>query len=162
DHRRDGDVDRLRGENEAGAAEAVNLEVEAAAAVALPRIIDAPGGRSGQIEARPEDVENLKRHSAELGMHFGRRAAAPGHGRAAAGIDAAFDSRLVVREDGDSVGAAGAYAERIGEVCVGRSDVSVDALRLPGGRKVERSAERAVREHEPAEEPAGHRLQLAA
>ena len=40
DHRGDGDVDRLGREHQAGAAEAADLEVEPAAAVALPRIIE--------------------------------------------------------------------------------------------------------------------------
>ena len=76
DDRGNADVDRLRGEHEAGAAEAADLEVEPSATVRLPRIVDASGRRAGEVEIGPEDVEHLERHSGELRMNFGRRAAA--------------------------------------------------------------------------------------
>ena len=62
-----------------------DLEVGAAAAIALPGIIEAAAGKAGEAQARPADVEDLQRHRLQLRMHFGTRAAAAGQCAAAAG-----------------------------------------------------------------------------
>src|SRR5205823_4994038 len=86
DDRGDGDVDRLRGEHKPSAAQAVDLEIEPAGPVALPRIIEPPGRRPREIELGPEQVEDVERHGGELGVDLRRRAAA------------ARDSRIAARE----------------------------------------------------------------
>ena len=105
DQRRDRDVDRLGREHQPGAAEAVDLEVEPPAAVALPRIIEAAGRRAREVEVGPEEVEHVQWHGAELGMDFGRRAAAARHGRIAAGeADAGRGQRPAVARAGQDRG----------------------------------------------------------
>ena len=101
----DADVDRLGREDQAGAAQAADLEIEAAAAIALPRIIDAARRRAGEVEVGPEQVEHLQRHVAELGVDFGRGAAAAGNGRVAAGeADAGRCQRPAVAGAGENGG----------------------------------------------------------
>ena len=85
DHRGETDVDRLRCEHQARAAEATDLEVGAAAAIALPGIVEAPARDAGEVEARPAEVEHFERHGLQLGMDFRPRAAAPGKDRSPAG-----------------------------------------------------------------------------
>ena len=63
DDRRDADVDRLGRQHQAGPAQAADLEVEAAAAVALPRIIDPPGRRAAEVRGPGQ-----KRSSTSSGM----------------------------------------------------------------------------------------------
>src|SRR6185503_9577628 len=101
DDRGDADVDRLRSENETGAAEAVNLEIEAAAAIRFPRVIDASRRRAGEIEVGPEQVEHFERHACDLGVDFGRGAASAGYGRGpAAEADARRGERPAVARAG--------------------------------------------------------------
>ena len=56
------DVDRLGREHQPCAAETANPEVGAAAAIALPRVIDAAGGNAAEVEVGPADIEDLERH----------------------------------------------------------------------------------------------------
>jgi len=105
DDRRDRDVDRLRGENQPGAAEAMDLEIEAAGAVGLPGIIEPAGRRAGQVEVGPKEIEHVERHGAKLGVDFGRRAAAARNGGIAAGkADAGRGERPAVARTGQHRG----------------------------------------------------------
>ena len=74
EHRRQPDVDRLRRQYQPGASEAANAQVGAAARRAsgtAPAIIELAGGDPAQAEIGPANVEQLQRHSLQVGVDFG-------------------------------------------------------------------------------------------
>ena len=60
DDRGDADVDRPRGQHQAGAAKPAHLEVEPAAAIARPGIIEPARGRAREVEARARRCRGLR------------------------------------------------------------------------------------------------------